>query len=194
MTSKKIRRFLLAILLLAAAVWLLFGALKRLQKQVYPLFYADTVRACAQEYDLDPLLVYAFIRTESSFDPAATSNVGARGLMQITEETAAWIHSKLYPGTVMDFDDMYLAETNIRYGCYYVSACLRRYDGDIATAAAAYHSGWGTVDALLQKSEYSADGDTLDDFPYSNMNRYVEKIQKNYGRYQSLYPDYPAAD
>ncbi len=189
MTSKKLGRLLLALLLLAAVVALLYGALHRLQKQLYPRHYAQTVQTCAEEFGLDPLLVYAFIRTESGFDAAATSNVGARGLMQITEETCAWIHSKLYPGTTMDFDAMYHAETNIRYGCYYISACLRRYNGDIATAAAAYHSGWGTVDTLLQKPQYSANGTTLDAFPYTNMNRYVEKIQTNYARYQSLYPE-----
>ena len=38
---------------------------------------------------------------------------------------------------------------------------MERYNGDVATAAAAYHSGWGTVDALLQMEEHSADGETL---------------------------------
>ena len=47
----------------------------------------------AAEYELDPLLVYAFIRTESGFDPAATSSVEARGLMQMTEETFIWLRS-----------------------------------------------------------------------------------------------------
>ena len=44
-----------------------------------------------------------------------------------------------------------------------------------ATAAAAYHSGWGTVDALLQKEEHSEDGLTLSGFPYNQMHHYVEK-------------------
>ena len=43
--------------------------------------------------DLDPLLIYTVIRTESGFDPMAESEVGARGLMQITEVTFDWIKS-----------------------------------------------------------------------------------------------------
>ena len=56
-----------------------------------------------------------------------------------------------------------------------------------ATAAAAYHSGWGTVDALLQKEEHSADGITLQGFPYNQMHHYVEKITVCYAVYQNLY-------
>ena len=61
------------------------------------------------------------------------------------------------------------------------------YGGDVATAAAAYHSGWGTVDALLQKEEHSADGITLQGFPYNQMHHYVEKITACYAVYQNLY-------
>ncbi len=57
--------------------------------------YNDLVEQYAAEYDLDPLLVYSFIRTESGFDPGATSSVDARGLMQMTEETFLWLRSKL---------------------------------------------------------------------------------------------------
>ncbi len=49
----------------------------------------------------------------------------------------------------LTFDDLYDPEVNIRFGSYFVSYCLHRYSGDLATAAAAYHSGLGTVDGLL---------------------------------------------
>ncbi len=45
----------------------------------------------ARGFRLDPALVYALARTESNFDPAAVSRAGARGLMQITPSTAAYI-------------------------------------------------------------------------------------------------------
>ena len=111
--------------------------------------YNDLVEQYAAEYDLDPLLVYSFIRTESGFDPGATSSVDARGLMQMTEETFLWLRSKLGLGEEVSFGDLYDPDVSIRFGCYYLHLCLVRYNGDISTAAAAYHSGWGTVDALL---------------------------------------------
>ena len=59
----------------------------------------------------------------------------------------------------------------------------------VATAAAAYHSGWGTVDALLQMEEHSADGETLQGFPYNQMNHYVKKITSCYARYRRIYAE-----
>ncbi len=141
----------------------------------------------AAEYDLDPLLVYSFVRTESGFDPDATSSVEARGLMQMTEETFLWLRSKIAEGENVTFGDLYDPAVSLRFGCYYLHLCMERYGGDVATAAAAYHSGWGTVDALLQKEEHSADGITLQGFPYNQMHHYVEKITACYAVYQNLY-------
>lgn len=136
---------------------------------------------------MDPLLVYAFIRTESGFDPQATSSVDARGLMQMTEETFLWMRSKIAPEEPLTFADLYDPDTAIRFGCYYLHLCMVRYKGDVSTAAAAYHSGWGTVDQLLQIEEHSADGETLQGFPYNQMHHYVNKITACYQTYQRLY-------
>ncbi len=189
MTHKKRRRGCMAGVLVLVFLALLGSVLYPLAKRLYPQRYAQFVEASAEEFGLDPLLVYAFVCTESGFDPMAESNVGARGLMQITNETYSWINSKLAPGTVENYDTMYNADDNIRYGCYYIAACMNRYRQDVSTTAAAYHSGWGTVDTLLQDEQYSEDGATLYAFPYHNMNRYVEKINRNYFIYQLLYKE-----
>ena len=41
--------------------------------QLYPRRFSAQVETYAAEYDLDPLLIYTFIRTESSFKPDAVS-------------------------------------------------------------------------------------------------------------------------
>lgn len=153
----------------------------------YPRKYQEYVEYYAGKYDIDPLMLYSFIRTESNFDADATSHVEARGLMQITEITFDWIKSKIAPGEELTFEDMYDPETNIRFGSYFVSYCLLRYEDDLPTAAAAYHSGWGTVDELLAQSEYSQNGKTLDHFPYTQMQLYVHKITNAYAKYQEIY-------
>lgn len=174
---------LLALVLLVAAphLW------HRAEQLLYPRKYEQLVDQWAQTYNLDPLLVDAFIRTESGFDSAATSSVDARGLMQMTEETFLWLRSKIAEGENVTFGDLYDPAVSLRFGCYYLHLCMERYGGDVATAAAAYHSGWGTVDALLQKEEHSADGITLQGFPYNQMHHYVEKITACYAVYQNLY-------
>ena len=150
MNVKKLLNSLVLVFLLVLGVLCLPPVRTRMEKAFYPCKYSALVEQYAAEYDLDPLLVYSFIRTESGFDPAATSSVNARGLMQMTEETFLWMRSKLAAGENVTFDDLYDPAVSLRYGCYYLHLCLQRYNGDVATAAAAYHSGWGTVDTLLQ--------------------------------------------
>ena len=185
--QKQLRRLALLLVFAVCAALLLPGLWKRAERMLYPRKYEALVERWADTYDLDPLLVDAFIRTESGFDPQATSTVDARGLMQMTEETFIWLRSKIAPDEGLLFANLYDPETSIRFGCYYLHLCMERYNGDVATAAAAYHSGWGTVDALLQMEEHSADGETLQGFPYSQMNHYVKKITSCYARYQRIY-------
>ena len=187
--QKRLRRLAVLLVLAVCAALLLPGLWKRAERMLYPRKYEALVEQWADTYDLDPLLVDAFIRTESGFDPQATSTVDARGLMQMTEETFIWLRSKIAPDEGLLFANLYDPETSIRFGCYYLHLCMERYNGDVATAAAAYHSGWGTVDALLQMEEHSADGETLQGFPYSQMNHYVKKITSCYARYQRIYAE-----
>lgn len=176
---------LLCLLLCGALLLALWG--KGFARMLYPRRYAEYVDYFAEKYDLDPLLLYSFIRTESNFLPNARSDAGAHGLMQITEETFDWIKSNIAPTEALTFASLDDPETSIRFGSYFVSYCLERYGGDIPTAAAAYHSGWGTVDALLEDERYTADGTTLTVFPYPNMRTYVHKITAAYDSYRRLY-------
>ena len=183
-----LRTLLAVLVVLALAATLLFTVFRRqVDTMEYPCRYNEYVEYYAGKYNIDPLILYSFIRTESNFNPNAQSNVGARGLMQITEETFDWIKLKIAPSEDLTVDDLYDPETNIRFGTYFVSYCLLRYHDDLATAAAAYHSGWGTVDNLLRMEEHSTDGQTLKGFPYNQMHHYVEKITASYAVYTRLY-------
>lgn len=184
---KKLMRALVLLVLAVMMVLSVPSVRRSVEQQLYARKYQAIVEQWAQTYELDPLLVYSFIRTESGFDPDATSTVEARGLMQMTEETFLWLRSKIAPEEDLTFGDLYDPEVSIRFGCYYLHLCMERYQNDVATAAAAYHSGWGTVDTLLQMEEHSADGQTLQGFPYRQMNHYVEKITACYAVYTRLY-------
>lgn len=183
----------LVVLLLAVGILVTTFGRTQIEEMEYPRRYEEYVTYYADKYELDPLVLYAFIRTESNFNPEAESSAGARGLMQITEITFDWIKSRIAPSETLTFDDLYDPEVNIRFGSYYVAYCLLEY-GDLATAAAAYHSGLGTVGELLANPDYSSDGRTLDEFPYPQMRRYVHKITTSYARYCEIYAsDAPAS-
>ena len=182
-----LRRLVVLVCIAAVLLTALPPLAREADRLLYPRKYSQQVEQWAAEYELDPLLVYAFIRTESGFDPAATSSVEARGLMQMTEETFIWLRSKIAPDEGLTFDELYDPDVSIRFGCYYIHLCMERYGGDVATTAAAYHSGWGTVDNLLRMKEHSSDGQTLKGFPYNQMHHYVEKITASYAVYTRLY-------
>lgn len=173
-------------LLVIGSVLVVFSH-ERIEQWEYPRKYDDIVTYYADKYQVDDRMLFAVIRTESNFNPDAQSSVDARGLMQITEITFDWIKSNIAPDEDLTFDDLYDPETNIRFGSYFFGYCLKRYNNDLATAAAAYHSGWGTVDELLQNGEYTDDGSTLTEFPYNQMNRYVSKVTSAYQRYCEIY-------
>ena len=133
-----LRRLVVLVCIAAVILTVLPPLARKADQLLYPRKYSQQVEQWAAEYGLDPLLVYAFIRTESGFDPAATSSVDARGLMQMTEETFIWLRSKIAPDEGLLFANLYDPETSIRFGCYYLHLCMERYNGDVATAAAAW--------------------------------------------------------
>ena len=176
------------ILVLAVAGCLCFAVFHtQVARMMYPQKYQEYVTYYADKYDIDSRLLYSVIRTESNFNPKAESAVGARGLMQITEVTFEWIKGNIAAEEDLTFSDLFEPEVNIRFGSYFLKYCLLRYGDDVATASAAYHSGWGTVDELLSQSAYSSNGKTLDSYPYPQMRQYVKKITESYEQYKTLY-------
>lgn len=151
----------------------------------YPIKYQNWVEKYAAENHLNKYFVYAVIKTESGFDPSAESNVGARGLMQIMEDTFDWIKFKSDDESAV-YGDMYDAETNIRYGCYLLGYLMDEF-GSVEVAAAAYHAGRGNVNSWLSDKKYSADGVHLDNIPISDTAHYVNKITKAMNKYIKLY-------
>ena len=102
--------------------------------------YQDAIEFYAAENNLQPAFVTAIIRNESSFRRDAESDVGARGLMQLMPDTSEWIAGKLDVDN-FSFDMMYDAETNIRFGCWYLGYLAKLFRGDPVLVTAAYHAG-----------------------------------------------------
>lgn len=89
----------------------------------------------ARFYNVPVNLLKAIGKAESNFDPYAQSPAGAQGVMQLMPETARSL------GVTDSFD----ARSNIMGGAKYISDLLKRYDGDIDLALAAYNAGSGNV-------------------------------------------------
>jgi soluble lytic murein transglycosylase-like protein len=95
----------------------------------------DLVNQVSLEHGVDPKLVDALVRVESSYDPLALSRSGAMGLMQ------------LMPGTAdrLKVEDPFDPEENVRAGVKEFSRLVDRYAGNLQLALAAYNAGEGAV-------------------------------------------------
>lgn len=182
---KKILR-LLPVLLVAAV--LLCAAKPQLrqaaERLLYPNAYEELVEREAQEFSLPSELVYAVMRTESKFRPEAESHAGAKGLMQLTDETFSWI-SELYPPE-HGGEDIFNEQDNVHCGCALLRLLLDHF-GDEQTALCAYNAGMGNVESWLSDERYSSDGTTLHTIPYPETDRYVKKVLSAREKYRELY-------
>lgn len=154
----------------------------------YPTEYEEYVTKYGREYKVEPALIYAVIKTESSFNPKAESEVGARGLMQLMEEAFDWLKYRMGDERDINFDAMYDPETNIQYGTYYLSFLLEHYDNNIDLAAAAYHGGIGLVDGWLIDGIVDENNVDVDKIPDSNDRtaEYIRRIRKAYNKYTEI--------
>ena len=151
---------------------------------VYPKKYSEYVEKYAAEYEIDEYLLYAVIRTESSFDPQAVSSVGARGLTQITEDTFDWLLTKTEDDYT--FDDLFTPEISVKYSAVFLSILQKEY-GVTRTVIAAYHAGMGNVSSWLDDSRYSDDGQHLITTPISDTNHYISKVTDAMDKYYEIY-------
>ena len=158
------------------------------ERAQHPLYYADTITACADAQELDPALVAAVILCESSYDPKAESRLGARGLMQLMPDTAEWVAHKLgEDGADYSFDNLYDPQTNIRFGTWYLGYLSRRFNGDATKIVCAYHAGQGNVDSWLKNPQYSSDGVTLDVIPTQDTATYASRVLRARDIYHKYY-------
>ncbi len=147
------------------------------------------VERYAAEYNLQPAFVSSIILNESSWNPFAESRIGARGMMQLMEDTASWINDQYLHVQGYSFQMMWDPETNIRFGCWYLSYLSRQFGGDHVAVTAAYHAGQGTVRRWLANTEVSADGKTLqvDLIPAADTQHYARKVMRDFAVYDALY-------
>ena len=176
--------FLGVLIVFCLCFFLFINNYDRLKKQQYPLPYYDIVEKYSAQFDIPMEMIYAIMRTESSFDPNAVSHANAKGLMQLTDDTLDWItryHLKT-EGEIDIFDP----EINIMVGTYYLRYAYDRYE-NWDTVYASYNAGIGRVDSWLKDSRYSEDGITLYYIPYKETREYVIKINDALDKYRDLY-------
>jgi soluble lytic murein transglycosylase len=107
---------------------------------------ARTVSDLAKTYKIDPLLILAVMKVESTFNPKAISNAQAYGLMQVRKIVVKDVATELGINP-HDGDRLLSSHTfNIRVGVHYLSKLLIKFRGDVKKALMAYNAGPTSVE------------------------------------------------
>ena len=130
--------------------------------KLYLTDFSYTIEQAAKTHKIDPALVRAIIHAESHFNKHALSKQGAQGLMQLMPNTAQHLGVK----------NAFIAKQNIEGGTKYLAYLLKKYQGDIKLACAAYNAGEGAV------AKYAGIP------PFAETQVYVERVEILHKRYQ----------
>jgi soluble lytic murein transglycosylase len=183
-----------AVLGVAAFAVIQLGFDEKIKELTLPLRHDDIIREEAGDEDIarlqsgdialpeaDPALLAAVIYAESRFVDQ-TSSAGARGLMQITPDTADTIEA-LSGGETFEYEDLADPDLNIRYGSFYLRYLLHRYEGNVVAALAAYNAGEGHSD------EWGGASLEVEDIQFPETVDYVNEVLDKQEAYRKKYAD-----
>ena len=191
----RLRRRRRALLAVVAAVGLALATVvtgilpldDTLREITLPLRHDDVIRQQARDKGLDAALIAAVIYEESRFRDQ-TSHAGARGLMQITPDTADFI-AKHSGGVRFEQSDLATPQINISYGSYFLRYLIDHYDGHEPIAIAAYNAGIGNVDDWVAKAGGPDSFDHTEHIPFPETRAYVHNVLERRGEYRDHYAD-----
>ena len=161
-------------------------------EMLYPIGWRSELTDAAGRAAIDPLLVAAVVREESSYYPQARSRVGARGLMQLMPETARPM-AQARRLSLNDGDLLDDPAANLELGSAYLGNLLHEF-GDARLAAAAYNAGptrvrewWG--------ARRSDDLEVwVEQIPFDETRAFVKRVMLSWAEYRRLYGPSGAAE
>src|SRR5262245_32361985 len=118
----------------------------------------------AREHRLQPALLLAVMKAESSFNPVVVFKAGAVGLMQLIPETAIRHGVR----------NLYDTRENVAGGARHLRYLLDRFKGNLPLALAAYNAGERNVDRYGKIP------------PYKETRLYVQKVMAYYKDYKKV--------
>ncbi len=141
---------------------------------LYPRPFDAAVASAADEFGIEPSLIYAVMRQESLYRVDAESTAGAIGLMQLQRGTARDVSRELGSSASGGLDPL-VPEQAIRLGTARLASLIERYDGHVVPALAAYNAGPAAVDRWLPDEPVAGDI-WLENVPFNETREYVRRV------------------
>lgn len=152
---------------------------------VYPVFHELELIARARQNNLDPALVAAVIRQESSWNPGALSRAGARGLMQVMPAVGQAIaRARGYP--VWDPALLFDPDVSLELGTAHLRAALSEYNS-LPRALAAYNAGGSRVNRWAKRRGANDPELFVERIPFVETRDYVRIVMRNAELYRALH-------
>ena len=154
-------------------------------EMVYPFGWRSEVSEAARRAGLDPFLVAAVVREESSYYPRAVSRAGARGLMQLMPATAQPMAENrglaFREGQLLDEPD-----ANLEIGASFLAGLMREF-GDPRIALAAYNAGPRRAREWWKARKTEDVEAWVEQIPYDETRQYVKRVMLAWDEYKRLY-------
>ncbi len=134
-------------------------------------------------FQINPALIYAFMRQESQFDPDAKSRAGARGLMQLMPTTARYISGEKHMRRDRLFDPGYNLELGQKYLRYLLANGMVK--GNLFKLTVAYNAGPGNLQNWQKLVDVKDDPLMFaESLPSGETRVFIERVMANYWIYQ----------
>ena len=152
----------------------------------YPAPYREIIVREANKRRLDPRFVLAIMKQESGFRPRVKSSAAARGLLQLTMDTAQRYAARAGFGNIQE-DDIYRPEVNISIACEYLADLTRLFPDLQEAVAASYNGGEDNAERWLKRAAHRDPAIFAAEVGFSETKGYVFKVISNYRAYKQLY-------
>lgn len=141
----------------------------------FPVAHGDTARRHAAAKNLDLSWVMGLMRSESAMAEDALSPAGARGLMQVTPDTARQL-SRRHGIPYNDSGQLMQAEYNIQFGTAYLRDLLDKYGNNPVLASGAYNAGPRAVDRWMDSPAIGEAAIWIETLPYFETREYIPRV------------------
>lgn len=154
----------------------------------FPVPFRYEVNQESKKRGIDPRFVLAIMKQESTFRADAKSPSAARGLLQLTFDTALKYNKRAgFPD--LQPDDLYTPRTNIAIGLEYMAELRDQFGGLYEAIAASYNGGEDNAARWLNRSQPREPGIFASEIGFAETKNYVFKVMSNYRIYRDLYDE-----